>query len=348
MALPVKGIMLGSYKGWSHTIHTRVDRYMAISTNATLNATTHKLHAGRQHPLPMACVATRVARLINPLPESSLLLRHRHSLQQSFQHRHCCRSRLLPKRAHAGVAFALDISFVEAPLTSVELAAEQIYSLVLDVSGSSALMSSHTRAGQYVQLRVTGSDSKPAYMSIASPPSTATSGSLEFLIKYVKGQTAGLLCDLNKGDKVEVSPVGGNGFAIERLYPAEDFPTVLLFATGTGISPVRSLIEAGFDAHKRSDVRLYYGTKNLQWMAYQDKFKEWESSGVKIIPVLSQSDDDWTGEAGYVQASFLKQKGIANPLQAGAILSGQKEMMQDVTSHLVAEGVLQEKILKNF
>ncbi|KAI5078446.1 hypothetical protein GOP47_0006117 [Adiantum capillus-veneris] len=290
----------------------------------------------------MACVATRVARFINP---NSSLPRHRHSLQQSFQVRHRCYP---PKRTHVGVAFALDISFVEAPLTSIELAAEQIYSLVLDISASPALMKGHTRPGQYVQLRVAGSGSKPAYMSIASPPSTAASGSLEFLIKNVKGQTAGFLCDLNKGDKVEVSPAAGNGFAIENLYPAEDFPTVLLFATGTGISPVRSLIEAGFDALKRSDVRLYYGTKNLQWMAYQHKFKEWESSGVKIIRVLSQSDDDWTGEAGYVQASFAKEKGIADPLRTGAILSGQREMMQDVTSHLLAEGVLQEKILKNF
>jgi hypothetical protein len=36
-------------------------------------------------------------------------------------------------------------------------------------------------------------------------------------------------------------------------------------------------------------------------MAYQDKFKEWEASGVVVVPVLSQPDDDWTGEQGYVQ-----------------------------------------------
>ncbi|MCO5562610.1 hypothetical protein L7F22_016238 [Adiantum nelumboides] len=177
----------------------------------------------------MACVATRVARLISPY---SPLRPYRHSLQHCFQVRRRCYA---PKRFHAGVAFALDISFVEAPLTSIELAAEQIYSLALDISASTALMKGHTRPGQYVQLRVAGTDSKPAYMSIASPPSTAASGSLEFLIKNVRGQTAGFLCDLKKGDKVEVSPVAGNGFAIERLYPAEDFPTVLLFATGTGI-----------------------------------------------------------------------------------------------------------------
>lgn len=34
-------------------------------------------------------------------------------------------------------------------------------------------------------------------------------------------------------------------------------------------SPIRSLIETGFNADERSDVRLYYGAKNLNRMAYQ-------------------------------------------------------------------------------
>lgn len=34
-------------------------------------------------------------------------------------------------------------------------------------------------------------------------------------------------------------------------------------------SPIRSLIESGFSAAKRSDVRLYYGARNLKRMAYQ-------------------------------------------------------------------------------
>lgn len=34
-------------------------------------------------------------------------------------------------------------------------------------------------------------------------------------------------------------------------------------------SPIRSLLESGFDADKRSDVRLYYGARNLKRMAYQ-------------------------------------------------------------------------------
>lgn len=37
-------------------------------------------------------------------------------------------------------------------------------------------------------------------------------------------------------------------------------------------SPIRSLIESGFSATKRSDVRLYYGARNLKRMAYQVGF----------------------------------------------------------------------------
>lgn len=114
-------------------------------------------------------------------------------------------------------------------------------------------------------------------------------------------------------------------------------------------SPIRSLIEEGFSADKRSNVRLYYGARNLSRMAYlvlyslfmkiitvlfnfykgfrdicfklplvlrslnytdaskflQERFKAWQSSGVNIVPVLSQPDDSWTGVRGYVQVISL-------------------------------------------
>jgi NAD(P)H-flavin reductase len=65
----------------------------------------------------------------------------------------------------------------------------------------------------------------------------------------------------------------------------------------------------------------------------QDKFKEWEASGVVVVPVLSQPDDDWTGEQGYVQAAFAKTKGIIKAAQAGAFLCGHKEMAQVCVTH---------------
>lgn len=167
-------------------------------------------------------------------------------------------------------------------------------------------------------------------------------------MKSIAGSTAELLCALKKGDFVELSPVMGNGFDVNWISPPEEYPTVLIFATGSGISPIRSLIESGFGADKRSDVRLYYGARNLRRMAYQDKFKDWESTGVKIVPVLSQPDKGWTGETGFVQAAFSRFRQILSPKSTGAILCGQKQMAEEVTSILTADGVSSDKILKNF
>lgn len=147
---------------------------------------------------------------------------------------------------------------------------------------------------------------------------------------------------------MELSQATGRGFEIDQIEPAEKYPTVLIFAAGSGISPIRSLIESGFSADKRSDVRLYYGARNIKRMAYQDRFKDWESSGVKIVPVLSQPDGRWTGETGYVQAAFAKAKQIYSPTGTGAVLCGQKQMTEEITSILVSDGVSIEKILKNF
>ncbi|XP_043695502.1 fruit protein pKIWI502 isoform X2 [Telopea speciosissima] len=255
------------------------------------------------------------------------------------------------RRRYLSVAAALrqDTSvWTQAPLSEVQPAAEELFHVSIDVSDSPDLVASHTRPGQYLQLRLPDAE-KPAFLAIASSPSvSASKGQFEFLVKSVAGSTAELLCGLRRGDVVELSQVMGRGFDIGQISPPEEYPTVLIFATGSGISPIRSVIESGFSARKRSDVRLYYGARNLRRMAYQDRFKEWESSGVKVVPVFSQPDDRWEGEHGYVQAAFARAKQTYNPLSTGALLCGQKQMAEEVTSLLVANGVSMEKILKNF
>ncbi|KAJ8758531.1 hypothetical protein K2173_000252 [Erythroxylum novogranatense] len=238
--------------------------------------------------------------------------------------------------------------WTQAPLSEISPAADSLFHVSIDVSDYPDLANSHTLPGQYLQLRVPDVE-KPSFLAIASSPSYAASnGAFQFLVKSVAGTTAELLCGLKRGDLVELTQAIGKGFEIDRIDPPENFKTVLIFATGSGISPIRSLIESGFSAKKRSDVRLYYGARNLKRMAYQDRFEEWESSGVKIVPVLSQPDDSWTGESGFVQAAFVKAKQIFNPIATGAVLCGQRQMMEEVTSILIGEGVDGAKILKNF
>lgn len=70
-------------------------------------------------------------------------------------------------------------------------------------------------------------------MAIASPPTVE--GRFEFLVKRVPGSTADLICGLKEGDLVELGPVMGKGFPIERIEGPEAVDAVFIFATGTGI-----------------------------------------------------------------------------------------------------------------
>lgn len=123
-----------------------------------------------------------------------------------------------------------------SPLLRISPAAESLFSITIDVSESPDLAASYTKPGQYLQLRLLDPESKPSFLAIASPPSTAASeGVLEFLVKSVPGSTAELLCGLQKGDVVELTPAMGKGFDIDQISPPENYQTVLIFATGSGI-----------------------------------------------------------------------------------------------------------------
>lgn len=89
--------------------------------------------------------------------------------------------------------------------------------------------------------------------------SAATSSAALPLPSAHAGSTAELLCNAASGAEVAVSPVMGKGFPIDRL-PASTTSAVLMFATGSGISPIRAVIDSGALAGR--DLTLYYGTRN--------------------------------------------------------------------------------------
>lgn len=130
--------------------------------------------------------------------------------------------------------------WTQAPLSTVDPATESLFHVTIDLSDAPDLASSHSRAGQYLQIRVP-EVTRPTFLAIASPPwLTVAKGKFEFLVKSVAGSTAEVLCGLKKGDVVEVSQVMGKGFEIDRIDPPEDYPTILIFATGSGIRYVDS------------------------------------------------------------------------------------------------------------
>ncbi|GFR44733.1 hypothetical protein Agub_g6061 [Astrephomene gubernaculifera] len=218
------------------------------------------------------------------------------------------------------------------------VAAGPLHRVLLDVG---PLAGGYSVPGQFVQVKV--GDSKPGFFAIASAPGAHPGGLLELLVKGVPGSTAELLCSCPPDSEVAVSPVMGRGFPLDRL-PASSTPSVLLFATGSGISPIRAVLDSGALAGR--EVTLYYGTRNEESTPYRELLPEWRSRGVQVVQVFSE------GDRGYVHDVFEREGLAALPGEApgrvGALLCGHKAMCQAVTSLLTNKGVPPEKILLNF
>lgn len=231
--------------------------------------------------------------------------------------------------------------------------------LVLDVGTTlekGSLCDAYRVPGMYVQLRP-GDDTKPAFLAISCAPNVQ--GVFEFLIK--DSEATRWLAEVKPGDEVQVSPVGGNGFPTAKLdllsyppTPEEDKPLdLLLFATGSGIAPIRAAIESmlnGLNIRQRRSVKLFYGAWYPERMAYMDRFALWKGDGVEVIPVMSRPDESkepWTGRTGYVQDA-LKDIGVPHPRQTAALLCGKKEMTIEVKNYLLEQGVPEDRILFNF
>lgn len=83
---------------------------------------------------------------------------------------------------------------------------------------------------------------------------------------------------------------------------------LIFLATGTGIAPVKSMLEGmsalSADQQPRS-VTVYWGGRKLQDL-YCDVASF--SGSARYVPVLSQADDAWSGARGHVQQQLLKDR----------------------------------------
>ena len=146
---------------------------------------------------------------------------------------------------------------------------------------------------------------------------------------------------MTAGDVVQMSPPMGPGFDMDKA-PADAYPNTLLFATGSGISPIRALIASGVLVGR--NVTLYYGTASPTYTAFMDEFKAWEARGVRVRHVQSRVG----GPPTYVQDALKEDAENIDGGKTCAVLVGQKEMTTAVIEVLEGAGVAKERCIMNF
>ncbi|XMO87870.1 ferredoxin--NADP reductase [Algibacter sp. AS12] len=148
------------------------------------------------------------------------------------------------------------------------------------------------KAGQYITLKteIDGNEIRRDYSLCVSPKS----GEIKVAIKEVKEGTFSAYANntLKVGDTIEVAPPKGR-----FVFEPNDSKTknIALFAAGSGITPILSIIKCALEEEVNSKVILVYGNKTTKDTMFFDELLELQHAHkdrFSIQFVFSQQDED--------------------------------------------------------
>jgi CDP-4-dehydro-6-deoxyglucose reductase len=182
---------------------------------------------------------------------------------------------------------------------------------------------------------IEGKEITRAY-SLASAPSGTNRFEL-CLNRVEPGHLSPRLFDMKAGDRIEMrQPLGT--FVLRQ--PPRDS---VLIATGTGIAPFRSILQAHLNAASPA-FTLLFGVRYESHLLYREEFEEMAQRypNFRFWPTLTRPDAGWKGLKGRVQAHLAEAIGERRDLDF--YLCGLKEMVDNVRSVLKSQGFDRKQI----
>ncbi|WP_079436245.1 FAD-binding oxidoreductase [Zoogloea sp. LCSB751] len=159
--------------------------------------------------------------------------------------------------------------------------------------------------GQFVCLRLP--DGVQRSYSPASP--CRNDGRIELHIRLLHGGhfSGWLTGDDRTGSVVSVS--GPYGECVWRACGTPHSP-VLMLGTGTGIAPLKALLEQALSADERRPITLYWGGRQESDLYLRDHFDALarRHAHFRFVPVLAEPTDSWHGQRGFVQDSIVGER----------------------------------------
>ena len=196
--------------------------------------------------------------------------------------------------------------------------------------------------GQYMIVHVPGIDKviRRSY-SISSHPSDRKH--FEICVRAVSGGfCSNFIHRLRPGDCIQVEGPYGDF----RLAEASQ-RDVLMIATGTGISPIKSMIFYLLNQAETRRIRLFFGLRNVSDLFYTKLLSEMRETHPRFEPtiILSQPDSvGWIGMRGHVTDLIREQLSPEEASRTEAYLCGGRPMIDDVKRLLMQKGMSPEHI----
>jgi CDP-4-dehydro-6-deoxyglucose reductase, E3 len=191
--------------------------------------------------------------------------------------------------------------------------------------------------GQYVSIQV--SDNRINSYSVTSKDN---SSQFNLLIDTSPGGVGSqFFKKLAVGDKIHyLGP-----FGIFTFKPNDGAENILFLATGTGISPIRSLLDSVLKQKQlKIPTMLYLGLRFQKDIFWQDYFENLEKDfpNFKFKLVLSKPEPSWQGLTGHITDHIKLDYPDAK--NCSAYICGNKEMIEEAKKILTEAGCPENRI----
>lgn len=209
----------------------------------------------------------------------------------------------------------------------------------------------HYKSGQFLTLIVPmqGKDVRRAYSLCSSP---FVDQDLAVTVKRVDG---GLMSNwlpenLKTGDKVKVMEPMGH-FTTE--FKKENKRHLIMFAGGSGITPMMSIIKSTLTQEPDSICSLIYCNRDIDSIIFKNEFDKmqttWEGR-LHVIHILDNAPMNWQGYSGLLNHEMLTKLFERIPNwgieKTTYLMCGPEGMMKNAETLLVQQNIPKEKTFK--
>ena len=207
------------------------------------------------------------------------------------------------------------------------------------------------KPGQFLTLIVTidGKEVRRAYSLCTSP---FVDDHLAVTVKRVeKGLLSNWLPDhVKAGDTIKVmEPMG----QFTTDYNKDQKRHVVMFAGGSGITPMLSLIKSLLTQEPESMVSLIYCNRDIESIIFKEELARWETrheGRLHVIHVLDNAPMNWQGYSGLLNPEMLKKLFERIPNwgleKTTYLMCGPEGMMKNVETLLAQHAIPKEKLFK--
>ena len=227
--------------------------------------------------------------------------------------------------------------FATVPLLSVTSATPRSRLLTLDVSASPLTFV----PGQAVVIGDHSQAARRPYSIACSPEQAALRGTIDLLIGLdATGAPGPHLPSLAPGAAIDIEGPIGTFILPEPLSRGP----LLFVGGGTGIAPLRSMIDHAIRTRPTIQLALLYSARRADEFAFIDELRDHARAGrLELHQTVTRDDEDWRGNRGRIGRSHFEAV-LHEPGRTLCFVCGPAAMVSDAVVTLAQLGVARHAV----